>query len=79
MSNPVPAPDAREHPPPTRTRDGQLLLAATAAVLTPGPLLALAAIAVGDPGLTDLAGRVCRTALELSALLGALAALRPGR
>jgi hypothetical protein len=49
------------------------------ALLAPGPLLAGAALVTGDPGLAALAGRVCRTALELAALLAALAALRPVR
>jgi hypothetical protein len=77
MRNPDRAPDA--HAPPGGTRSGQLLLATTAAVLAPGPILTLGAIVTGDPGLAALAGRMCRTALELSAVLGALAALRPGR
>ena len=78
MPNPAPAPDARAHPPPPAGR-GEPLLAAVLALLAPGPLLAGTALVTGDPGLAALAGRVCRTALELAALLAALAALRPGR
>jgi hypothetical protein len=78
MPNPDPAPDARAHPPPPAGR-GEPLLAAVLALLAPGPLLAAAAVVTGDPALTGVAGRVCRTALELGALLAALAALRPVR
>ena len=78
MPNPDPAPEAREHAPPPAGR-GEPLLAAVLALLAPGPLLAAGALAAGDPGLAAAAGRVCRTALELSAVLAALAALRPVR
>ena len=73
-------------PPPRRASTrrpaagrGEPLLAAVLALLAPGPLLAGAALVTGDPALAALAGRVCRTALELGALLAALAALRPVR
>ena len=79
MPNPDPAPEAREHPPPRAARRGEPLLAAVLALLAAGPLLAAAAVVTGDPAVVGLAGRVCRAALELSAVLGALAALRPGR
>jgi hypothetical protein len=78
MPNPDAAPDTRAHPPPRAGRRGEPLLATVLALLAPGPLLAGAALVTGDPGLAALAGHVCRTALELSAVLGALAALRPG-
>ena len=78
MPNPDPTSEARAHPPPPAGR-GEPLLAAVLALLAPGPLLAGAALVTGNAALVGLAGRVCRTALELSALLAALAALRPVR
>ena len=73
MPNPDPARHAPERPPP-----GPGALAVTVLVLLAGgPLLAAVALATGDAGLTGLAGRVCRAAVALGPLLGALAALRP--
>ncbi len=86
MPNHNPARDPREHGPPAapgpRGAPGQRgapLLATALALLAPGPLLATAALATRDPWLAALAARICRAALELSAALGVIAALRHSR
>jgi len=76
MSNPDPILDARQHGPPAAPQHGRLLGATLLGLLWPGPLLAAL---TDSPALTALAGRLCRLALELCAVVLAAAALTTPR
>jgi hypothetical protein len=76
MAKSDPALDPRQHAPPGRDGRGEQLLEIVVALLCPGPMLAVAALAARDPALGVLAARVSEIALLLGAPLCLLAALR---
>ena len=79
MSNPDPVPDARQHGPPAAPERPRLLGATALGLLWPGPLFVAVALLTDSPALTALAGRLCRLALELCAVVLAAAALTTPR
>ena len=76
---PTPSPTPRQHGPPAAPQHGRLLAATLLGLLWPGPLLAAVAALTDSPALTALAGRLCRLALELCAVVLAAAALTTPR